>query len=254
MFFGLSKLFWIVCAPSHIAAWLVLAAVVLLYRRRQRAAHICAAISAAILIVFGFTPVSVWLMRPIENQYPRPTLPQHIDGILILGGGLNADIYLTRGTPNSSYGLSRLVAGYELARRHPEARVVYSSGLLPVTNPHSEAAAARAILTDLGLPPERLVIESKSRNTSENFVYSKAIVKPKPGETWVVVTSALHMPRTMAIAAKVGWPMLPWPADYTTNTISKFGYTEFTDNLDRADLAIHEDIGLIVYRLTGKAY
>jgi uncharacterized SAM-binding protein YcdF (DUF218 family) len=254
MFFGLSKLFWFVCAPSHIAVWLVLAAAILIYLKRVRAAHWCAAISAAILIVFGFTPVSLWLMQPLENAYPRPPLPQHIDGILILGGGTDGEIFASRGVINPNHGLTRLAAGYQLAREHPEARVVFTGGPFPLSDPRSEALAAQKILTGLGLPKERLTLEANSLNTWENFVFSRQLVKPKDGETWVLVTSAFHMPRAMRIASKVKWKMIPWPSDYLTGADSHFEYTYFVSNQERADLAIHEAIGLAVYRLTGKAH
>lgn len=253
MFYILAQTFWFVCAPSHVGVWLALAAAILIYRRRERAARRCAIAAAAVLIVLGFTPVSVWLMHPIENAYPRPTLPQHIDGILILGGGMDAETYASRGVPNPDQGLARLVAGYEVARRHPEARVVFSGGPFPISDPDSEARVARDILLNLGVAPARLTLETASYNTWENFTLARKLVNPKPGEKWILVTSALHMPRAMAIAAKVRWDMIPWPADYMTAADSHFEFMQFTKNLDRADKAVHEWIGAIVYRLTGKA-
>jgi uncharacterized SAM-binding protein YcdF (DUF218 family) len=254
MFYYLAQTFWFVCAPSHIGVWLALAAALLLYRKRERAARHCAIAAAAVLIVLGFTPVSVWAMRPIENTYPRAPLPQQVDGILILGGGSDGEIYTSRGAPNADLGLARLVAGYGVARQHPEARVVFTGGPFPVEDPRSEARAAREILLGLGLQPSRLTIEARSLNTWENFVLSRALVKPKPGDTWVVVTSALHMPRTMAIASKANWPMIPWPADYMTANSSHYEMRDFTANLRRSDMAFHEAVGLLVYRLSGKAH
>lgn len=253
MFYMLAQTFWFLCAPSHLAVWLVLAAAVLLYRNRVRAARRCAVASVAIFIVAGFSPVGVWLMHPVENLYPRPTLPSRIDGILILGGGSNSDIHGSRGVPNGNYGLARLAAAAGVARLHPEARVVFSGGPAPVGHWDSEAAAAKKILTGLGVPPERIILEADSRNTWENFIYTKAIVKPKDGEQWVLVTSAFHMPRAMKITNKVKWPMLPWPSDYMTATNSLYEFRQFPENLHRTDLAVHEGIGVLVYRLSGKA-
>jgi uncharacterized SAM-binding protein YcdF (DUF218 family) len=253
MFYILAQTFWFLCAPSHLAVWLILAAAILLYRNRVKAARRCAAASAAILIVAGFTPVSVWLMHPVENLYPRPALPQHVDGILILGGGNDSDIFGSRGVSVGSYGLARLASAAGVARLHPEARVVFSGGPSPVGHWDSEAAAAKKILSGLGVPPERITLEAASRNTWENFIFTKAIAKPKDGERWVLVTSAFHMPRAMKIAAKVKWPMIPWPSDYMTAANSHYQFREFPENLKRSDLAIHEGIGVLVYRLTGKA-
>jgi len=254
MFFHFAQTFWFLCAPSHIAVWLILAAALLLYRKRPRWARRCAIAAGAVLILLGFTPVSVWLMHPVENAYPRGLLPRHIDGILILGGGTEGEIYASRGVTNADQGLTRLVAAYELARQHPEARVVFSGGPFPISDPESEARAARNILIGLGLEPERIVLEARSLNTWQNFTYTRALVKPKDGETWVLITSAFHMPRAMAIASKVKWKMIPWPADYMTATGSHYEYRDFTTNLQRADLAVHEGIGLLAYRLSGKAH
>ncbi len=254
MFFHLARTFWFLCAPRHIAVWLILAATVLLYRKRSRWARRCAVAASAILILLGFTPISVWLMHPVENAYPRGLLPPHVDGILILGGGTDGEIFASRGVINADQGMTRLVAAYELARQHPEARVVFSGGPFPISQPWSEARAARNILIDLGLEPGRIVLEAASRNTWENFTNTRALVHPKDGETWVLVTSAFHMPRAMAIAAKVKWKMIPWPADYTTATDAHYEATDFATNLRRADGAVHEGIGMAVYRLTGKAH
>jgi uncharacterized SAM-binding protein YcdF (DUF218 family) len=254
MFYFLAQTFWFLCAPSHLAVWLLLAAVVLLYMGRVRAARNCAVISFAVFVVAGFSPVGLWLMHPVENQYRRSTQPTHIDGILILGGGNDGRVFATRGTPSPGNGLTRLVAGYELARQHPEARLVFAGGPYKPSDPKSEARAAREILVGLGLPRDRIILEPTSHNTWENFTNSRAIVKPKDGETWVLVTSAFHMPRAMKIASKVNWPMIPWPADYTTATNSHYGPLQFTDNLERTDQAVHEGIGILVYRLSGKAH
>lgn len=254
MFYMLAQTFWFLCAPSHLAVWLVLVAAVLLYRNCVRAARRCAVASASILIVAGFSPVGIWLMHPVENLYPRPTLPAHIDGILVLGGGSDGVIFASRGAPIGDYGLARLAAAAEVARLHPETRVVFSGGPDPVSHWDSEARAAGKILASLGVPPQRITLEAASRNTWENFTNSQAIVKPKPSERWLLVTSAFHMPRAMKIAAKVNWPMLPWPSDYMTATGTDFQFRQYHTNLERTDMAIHEGIGVLVYRLSGKAH
>ena len=90
-------------------------------------------------------------------------------------------------------------------------------------------------------------------NTYENLLFSKALVKPRAGQVWLLATSAAHMPRAMAIAAQVGWPMVPWPTDYMTTRDSDGGWMFVSGNLGLADYVVHEWIGIVAYRLTGKA-
>jgi uncharacterized SAM-binding protein YcdF (DUF218 family) len=105
----------------------------------------------------------------------------------------------------------------------------------------------------MGLDPKRLILEPRSRNTDENIRFSKAMVKPKTGETWLLVTSAVHMPRSMAIARKNDWPMVAWSSDYITGP--EIGGMDFNigANLAMTDFAVHEAAGVLAYRLAGKA-
>jgi len=97
-----------------------------------------------------------------------------------------------------------------------------------------------------------MILESHSRNTYENLLFSKAIVEPKPGEVWLLATSAMHMPRAMAIARKLDWPMTPWPSDYLTGP-SGGDLFNVVRNLACIDYVFHEWAGLLAYRLSGKA-
>ena len=119
--------------------------------------------------------------------------------------------------------------------------------------PWSEAETARYIFAQVGLAPARLILEPRARNTYENILFTKALVKPRPGEVWLLVTSAVHMPRAMAIARKLNWPMLPWASDYVTAPHGAVIDFDIAGNLSALDYAVHERIGLLVYRLTAKA-
>ena len=79
-----------------------------------------------------------------------------------------------------------------------------------------EATYARQLLIDMGIPAERMIFEDQSRTTAENARFTRDIVHPKPGETWALVTSAFHMPRSVGVFRKAGWPVLPWPVGFIT--------------------------------------
>ena len=254
MFFLLSKLFWLVFVPSHLIVWLVLAAALLLWRNRPHQARWPAIAAAALLILFGVLPTGAWLTQRLENTDTRPAYPDRVDGVLILGGGNDPIILKSRGVMAPDRALSRLVAAYELSRRYPEARIVFSGGSGEITDQSiSESTAAQRILFEIGLSESRLTLEGKSRNSWENFVFTKGIVKPKAGEIWLLATSAFHMPRAMAISRRVGWTMVPWPTDYMTGRRLRYSLQNVPQNLERTDTAIHEYIGLLTYRLSGKS-
>ena len=96
--------------------------------------------------------------------------------------------------------------------------------------------------------------EDKSRNTWENEVNTMAMAEPKPDQRWVLVTSAAHMPRAIGIARRLGWPLLPWPVDYST---LPEGFTasegHFGKYLDEVAIAVREWFGLAAYRLSGRS-
>ena len=252
MFFVFSKMFWMLGAPSHWLVFLVIGTALGLLLRWYRAAKFLAVAAVAILVVAWLTAVP--LARAWEERYPRPAWPPHVDGILVLGSGFNSALLRVRGAPQSNDGAYRLEAGVAASHRYPNARLVFSGGsgvlggsLLP------EAETARFVFNELGQDPGHRVLETRSRNTYENLLFSKDLVKPKPGEVWLLATSAMHMPRAMAIARKLNWEMTPWPSDFATAPDSGSNFLDLTANVGLLDYVVHEWIGLTVYRMTGKA-
>lgn len=118
-----------------------------------------------------------------------------------------------------------------------------------------EGDIAQVFYSRLGLPDSRLTIERRSRNTIENALFTKELVRPKPGEHWILVTSAFHMPRAVAVFQKAGFSIVPYPVDYhahgDASDVTDFRFS-VTDNLSNVDIAAKEWVGLMVYRLTGK--
>ena len=252
MFFVLSKLFWILAQPSHWLGFLVLATAISLVLRWNRAARFLGVAAVLLLVLAGF--LAVPLARDLEDRYPRPAWPAHVDGILMLGSGFDTAFFRARGVPQSNEGIWRVEAGFAAARRYPQARLVFSGGSGALGGaPFSEAETARVILAEMGQDPRQLTLESRSRNTYENILFSKEIVKPKPGEVWLLATAAMHMPRAMAIARKLDWPMTPWPSDYLTAPSGGSDLLSVTGNLAYIDYVFHEWVGLLAYRLSGKA-
>lgn len=242
LFFTLSKIFWLLLAPSHLIVWMGVGAVVALVWGRRRTGLVLASLSACLLIAIGLVPSAIWLLRPLEFQYARPAHPlTRVNGILILGSGES--------------NRARLLGGYILSRRYPSAVVVYSGGSNRLLGPQDALGARRSqsMLLDLGLSPARLIVESRSRNTWENILFSRDLVKPRPGETWILATSAVQLPRAMAVARRLNWQFVAWPTDWITGQHVFSGYFLVPLNLGLFDEAVREWIGLLAYRLSGKA-
>jgi uncharacterized SAM-binding protein YcdF (DUF218 family) len=208
------------------------------------------------LAIGSLTPVGAVLLRPLEDRFPQPPADMPAPaGIIVLGGAVDTTKSEARGQVWLDADAARMTAGVELARRYPNARLVYSGGSagFPHEGP-AEAISARELWLSLGVPPEQMIFEAKSRNTWENAVYTRDLVKPKPGETWLLVTSAWHMPRSVGIFRRVGFPVVPYPVAYRT-----FGdgwdfpiSAPTIDKLSMLDLGAREWIGLTAYWLTGK--
>jgi uncharacterized SAM-binding protein YcdF (DUF218 family) len=249
MFFPSSKLFWLLVAPTHVLAWLVLSVALCVLVGRSRAAGRFGVAAAGLFLLIGILPLQTLLIQPLEDRYPRSAWPSHVDGVLVLGGGLDAAVLQVRHVPAQEGSEARLVSAYEVARRYPSARVVFSGGSARLNRSvYTEADAARAIFLQMGLDPARLILESRSRNTYENILFTHDLVQPKLGEIWLLATSAIQMPRAMMVAHRVGWSLIPWPTDYITAPGTRRAYS-ISDNLALADAAFHEWIGLLAYRL-----
>ena len=116
-----------------------------------------------------------------------------------------------------------------------------------------EAPLVAPLLRQLGVDPGRVIIEDQSRNTAENAVFSRRLAKPRPGETWLLITSAFHMPRTVGSFRQAGWRVTPYPVDYRTRGKGALPFRfNFIGGVASLDSALHEYLGLLFYWITGK--
>jgi uncharacterized SAM-binding protein YcdF (DUF218 family) len=255
MFFLASKLLWLVLAPVN--ALLLLAFFSVAFIGRVSIARRTAIVAGFSLLLLAILPIGVALMRPLENRFPRPPADMAAPaGIIVLGGAIDGDISVARGVPTLGEGAGRVVEGVALSRRYPNARIVYSGGRASLvgTGP-PEAVVAKALLVQLGVEPARIEIESGSRDTDENARFTYDLLAPKPGETWLLVTSAVHMPRAVGAFRRAGFAVIADPVDYRTTGDSEDWRLnrEPVAGLGDFQAAIHEWLGLIAYRLSGRS-
>lgn len=242
-------------SPMAIALVLLVLAMIVDWRRRRVRPNLFLVLAALGLSAFVFMPVGPFLAKPLEDRYRRTSLPSHIDGIVVLNGGLEPLVVQSRQAPAQSVTAQRLAAGAEMARRFPQARVIFSGASSEGGNgTEMEIAATVALAEELGIEKDRLILESKSTNTWSNLVESMHLAAPRSGQTWVLVTSATHLPRSMAIAGKLGWKMTPWPSEYLTGENVKWLDMQRSPstNVLITERAVHEWVGLVAYRLMGR--
>lgn len=256
LFFILSKLLGLVFQPVNFTAFAMLVGLLLGWTRWQRTARAVLVTVATVFVVCCFLPVGTLLLRALEDRFPRPpaTMPAPT-GIIVLGGAMNEELSLARGEIAMNAAASRMTAAVALALRYPLARLVFTGGSADVRQVgRDEAEGARRLWLSLGVPESRMSFESKSRNTFENAVFTRDLVKPKPGEEWLLVTSAWHMPRSVSIFRKADFPVTAYPVDYRSFGDARDWKLSFNalDSLETLDTALHEWAGLIAYRLTGK--
>ncbi len=256
MFFILSKLFGFFALPSNFLMAMGLVGLILLCTRFTRLASWLIVTSLVLLAVAGLSPLGNVLILPLEQRFP-PWDPSRgpPDGMIVLGGAISPDISAARGAVALDEAAERITVAAELARRYPNARIIYSGGTNAVLFDEGvEAPFAVRQLEDLGVARDRITAEEQSRNTIENAVFARLIANPQPGRRWLLVTSAYHMPRAMAAFRAAGFPVEAYPVDWRTRGSNDLvrPFASLSEGLRRTDTAVHEWIGLFAYRLTGK--
>ena len=254
-FFYLSKLAWLVTNPGILLLCGLVLGVLLLWSRWWKKGRALLLLSVLAAVVIATVPLGAMLLIPLENRFAKPAnLPDQVDGILILGGLASPMISHMRGRPELSGGIDRLTEGAELAKRFPNAKVVFTGGTGTLLNQNiKEADVLGPTFTLLNLRKDRLILENQSRNTFENAVFTKEMLKPGTGEAWILVTSAFHMPRAVGVFRRAGWSVIPYPVDYYfAGFEARRPMFNLTHGLGTLSRGVREWLGLIAYRLTDK--
>jgi len=255
LFFWISKLVWLVLSPDSLLLILLIVAWVLAWRGSHRKAKRLLGLVVMVLIVIAILPVGEWVFYLLENRFPvNPKLPDRVDGIIVLGGSENAVRTALWNQVEMGDCAERSLAFLMLARRYPDARLVYTGGSGSLVDQgYKGADVMKRLCEEQGLDPARVAFESRSRNTYENATYSKALVQPEPGETWILVTTAWHMPRSVGVFRKAGWSILPYPVDHWTNPGHLLRIDlDLAGHLRDMTIGTKEWIGLMAYYCTGK--
>ncbi len=248
---------WGLLSPSQVLAATAVTGGLLVLLGRKRVGQVLCIAGAIGLLLFGFLPGAHYLARPLEKRFLIPELPPKVTGIILLAGSERPAASDAFGEPQTGSHGSRYVTALRLAQRYPDAVLVYSGGPMvrAGTGPlGTQSAVAAEILRGVGVAPARLRFDTESRDTCAHAGNVQKLVVPRRGETWIVVSSAMHMPRVVACFRAAGWKdFLPYPTDHRVVTGAwDRGTFLLVRNLEVLDLAAHEWIGLAYYRAAGR--
>jgi uncharacterized SAM-binding protein YcdF (DUF218 family) len=255
--FYLDKLLSQLAYPLGLALTLVSLAWLLLLLGRRRLGLISLALGILWLFFWSMPSVSDRLRLSLEGQLiaaPVETLPA-LDALVVLGGGI-------RGAPPGwSYpdlgrAADRVWHAARLYHAGKAPRIILSGGSQPWLGERGdEANAMREFLVDLGVPRKAILIESRSRNTRENAVYTRELMRESGIERVFLVTSALHMPRALGTFRAAGIEAVPAPADFEVmpETAHPLRWMPDAEALQDSSRALKEYLGWWVYRWRGWA-
>jgi uncharacterized SAM-binding protein YcdF (DUF218 family) len=231
---------------------------VLAVRRRPRLAQRLGATAVLLLVALGWEPLPDAVLRQLESQYPPVAMQTNLSayrGVIVLGGALEpAYVWHVRDQSALNDAAERLTEVLPLLKRQPHLHLLFTGGEGELfTNDLTEAERAKRFFIAQGVAPTQLLLESSSRTTFENAVFSKALPGVDATRPWLLVTSAWHMPRAMAAFERAGWLVTAYPVDFRAGHATP--WTQYSMDLGdkKWRIALHEWIGLWIYRLTGRA-
>jgi uncharacterized SAM-binding protein YcdF (DUF218 family) len=252
-----SKLFSFVTQPL---AWVVVLLLVGLLcmpiRRRLGTALSWAALT--VLLVQGWEPLPDVVIRQLEAQYPGPAAKASLQpyaGVVVLGGALEpAYVWHGHGQVALNSAAERMTVPIALLQNYPHLRLLFTGGEGELfAEGFTEAERAKIFFDSMGVAPQRVVYESASHTTYENAIFSARVTGVDPAQPWLLLTSASHMPRALATFRKAGWNVTAYPVDFRTGTDTPWTQYSLAGGATKWHLALHELMGLLTYRLAGRA-
>ena len=244
---------WLLTPSSLVAVLLVLAYVA----ARARAGRLAGALMfppVLLLLALLLLPLDQYLAVPLENRYPVPAvMPAAVDGIVVLGGSVDWRVSQDREQLTLDGAGERMLAGLALARAYPDATLVFTGLFSDVLSNEWRGPGDQSLLFGPELATRQVHDLGAARSTYEEALLAIEQVRPAPGSTWLLVTSALHMPRAYLTFRTQGWSLTPYPVDYrTTERVSPRFEVRIGERLAALDRAVREWGAYLVYRSTGR--
>jgi len=241
--------------PLSLSLLMGVAGIALLVSRRRRTGMAVVAVALGWLGLWSSPPVADLVGRSLEGRSPHlaPAKAPHADVILVFGGVIRS-VQGGALPPDLSAGGDRIWHAARLYHAGKAPKLILSGGRPGgLSELPSEAAAMAAFLVDLGVPREALILEDRATTTRENAVFCAELMRARRMESALLVTSALHTPRAVAAVRAMGVEVFPVATDFeaTGERVHSLGWLPASDALDRSTRALHEWVGIVVYRWRG---
>ncbi len=215
------------------------------------------AVALAVILLMGWEPLPDVLIRHLEGQHPEMPVDadmSHYAGVVVLGGALDSGyVAQAHQQPVLNSAAERMTGAVTLLQRNPHLHMVFTGGEGELfANGPTEAERAKVFFDSLGLHVQQMQFEAKSRNTYENAVLTAQLPGVDKTRRWLLVTSAWHMPRSMATFRKAGWNVQAYPVDFRTGSDTPWTAYSLKNGVSSWQLVLHEWVGLVAYRLAGR--
>lgn len=206
---------WWLLTPSTLLVVLVLLAFVAGRLRAGRLAGALLFVPLLVPLALVLAPVDEYLANGLESRVAAPDpMPERVDGVIVLGGAVEWRISAARGQLALDDAGERMLAALALAERYPGARFVFTGLFEDALRQEWRGADGAGLLFRHALDGHRVTFLGEARSTYEEALLARERVAPEVGSTWLLVTSALHMPRALATFRTQGWSVTPFPVDY----------------------------------------
>lgn len=250
----MSDVLWWVLQPSGLLLTAVVLSWLLLLVRARAAAQSLLTLALLTWAAAVLLPIDAWAARPLEDRHAAPeALPDDIDGIVVLGGAVDWRVTVARGQLNLGASAERVLAGAALARRYPDAVLAFTGvGPEVFANDFTADPGPRSLVFGAAFEDRRPVFLSAASSTYEDALLALERLSPRPGERWLLVTSAWHMPRAWATFRTLGWTTLPYPVDYLSggDVTLRLGLEPAAARLASLDRVAREWGAIWIYRRT----
>ncbi len=242
--FLLKKIIGFVLMPMSILLVLFFFGIIMLWStKRQRAAKIILTLTCLLLVFLSYGFLSYWPLEKLESLYPpldvKMTRLNDINWVVVLAGeGQETTV--------------RLVEGIRIYRSLPGARLLVSGGKVYPTAPAPASEEMARMAVELGVNPTDIVQESISRDTKDEAKIIKSMLGEKQ---FILVTSAYHMPRSMALFMAQGMRPNPAPTGFLIkegNHLSPVRFFPSAESIHDAELVVHEVLGILSARIMGR--